>query len=105
MKKLAIGFAAIVLAATALPAAAQTGRTEHREWRQQERIWRGAVRGDLTPRELRNLQRQQQRIDRTQARAARDGYISPRERAKLERQQDRANRTIARKTHNGRFYY
>ena len=104
MKKILIGAVALTLLCTGT-SFAQTYRTETREQRQQERIYKGAARGHLTPRELRNLERQQHRIDRNQARAARDGYITPKERRRLERQQDRASRNIHRKQTNGRGYY
>ncbi|HEV7415645.1 MAG TPA: hypothetical protein VGN98_05785 [Tianweitania sediminis] len=104
MKKVILGALALVIA-SAVPSLAQTYRTEAREVRQEHRILRGAVRGDLTRQELRQIERQQRRIDRSQWRAARDGYISPRERRRIERQQDRASRNIARKTHNGRYVY
>ena len=69
------------------------------------RIYRGAVQGELTNRELRRLDRQQRRIDRAQWRAARDGYITREERRRIERKQDRAGRNIYRKTHNSRGYW
>ncbi|WP_312793762.1 hypothetical protein [Tianweitania sp.] len=101
MKKIILS-AVAALIVTTMPSLAQTHRTEAREHRQDHRIVRGAVRGELTPRELRQIERQQRRIDRTQNRAARDGYISAAERRRIERQQNRASRNIHRKTHNGR---
>lgn len=103
MKKIIISALAL-LVASAVPSFSQTYRSEARESRQEQRIYRGAVRGELTPQELRNIQRQQRRIDRNQTRAARDGYISPSERRRIERQQDRASRNIYRKSTNGRVY-
>jgi len=105
MKPLIFSAAALFLAASALPSAAQTWRTERREDNQQQRIWRGGLKGELTPREMRNLARQQQRIDRAQRRAAADGVITPRERRELERMQDRASRNIYRKKNNQRDLY
>jgi hypothetical protein len=105
MKKLAImGAVALVIAGT-MPVLADSGRSQAREWRQYERIYRGAARGDLTARELRNLAQQQRRIDRAQARAADDGYITRGERRRIERMQDRASRNIRRKNNNGRTYW
>jgi hypothetical protein len=104
MKKIIVTALALVMASS-VPALSQTYRTEGREYHQDGRILRGAVRGQLTPQELRNLSRQQNRIDHSQRRAARDGYITPAERYRLERQQDRASRNIYRKTHNGRDLY
>ncbi|BDA84319.1 hypothetical protein Sa4125_18610 [Aureimonas sp. SA4125] len=98
-----IATVALVLAG-AIPTLAQTARGEYRENRQEHRIGRALVQGDLTPRETRNLVRQQNRIDRAQRRVARDGYVTPRERRKVERMQDRANRNIHRKANNYRRY-
>lgn len=105
MKSLILSATALFLAASTLPGAAQAWRTERREDNQQQRIWRGAMKGDLTPRELRNLARQQHRIDRAQQRAAADGVITPRERRELKRMQDRASRNIYRKKNNQRDIY
>lgn len=104
MKKVVLSALAIVIA-SAVPSFSQTYRSEAREYRQEHRIYRGAARGELTPRELNNLARQQHRIDRAKARAARDGVITRSERREIERRQDRASRNIYRKTHNGRDLY
>ena len=104
MKRIVITALALVMA-SAIPSFAQTYRSEARENRQEHRIYRGAARGELTPRELNNIARQQHRIDRAQSRAARDGHISRNERRQIERMQDRASRNIYRKTHNGRDIY
>ncbi|KQQ38106.1 hypothetical protein ASG19_03280 [Rhizobium sp. Leaf306] len=106
MKKIAITTLALVMAsAFAVPSFAQTYRSESRENRQENRIYRGAVTGKLTPQELRNIARQQNRIDRAQNRAARDGVITPRERREIERRQNNASRNIYRKNNNGRTMY
>jgi hypothetical protein len=104
MKKIVISALALVIA-SAVPSFAQTYRSEARENRQEYRIYRGAAKGKLTPRELNNIARQQHRIDRAQSRAARDGYVSHSERKKIERMQNRASNNIYRKTHNGRDLY
>lgn len=105
MKRIVISALALVMAAGALPAAAQSWTGENRQDHQRWRIERGAVRGELTHRELRRLERQQRRIDRAQWRAERDGHISARERRRIDRKQDRASRNIYRKTHNRRDYW
>ena len=103
MKKIILATVALVLA-SAVPTLAQTARSEYREHRQEHRIGRALVQGDLTPRETRKLVRQQNRIDRAKARAGRDGYVTTRERRKVERMQDRASRNIYRKANNRRGY-
>ncbi|MGE6743466.1 hypothetical protein ACQKGC_24640 [Allorhizobium pseudoryzae] len=104
MKTILIGALALVMASSG-PVFAQTHRSEARENRQEYRIHRSLRQGELTPREARQLSRQQHRIDRAQARAGRDGYISRQERRQIERMQDRASRNINRKSHNGYGYY
>jgi hypothetical protein len=104
MKKIVISALALVMA-SAIPSLAQTYRAEGRENQQERRIMRGAVQGELTPQEMRNIQRQQNRIDRAQNRAARDGVITARERREIERRQDNASRNIQRKNNNGRTMY
>ena len=71
-----------------------------REWQQQRRIWRGFRTGDLTPREFRQLERQQGLIQRSEARARRDGDFTARERFRIQRQQNRASRNIFRQSHD-----
>lgn len=93
MKTLILGVAALVLA-TSLPAAAQTYRSDARQYRQNERIERGYQNGRLTPREAYRLERQKHRKRR--ARALNGGYIDPRSQARIERMQDRADRNIYR---------
>lgn len=104
MKKIIIGAIAAVIA-IAIPtfSQAQTYRSEAREHRQEHRIYRGAVRGELSPHEARRLAQQQRRIDRAKQRAGRDGYVTRNERHRVERMQDRASRNIYRKTHNDRY--
>ncbi len=107
MKKIILSaLALLTISFAAVPAAqAQTWRSEARESRQEYRIHRNARRGDLTPREYRQLQRQQHRIDRAKRHAGRDGYVSPRERRQIERMQNRASKNIYRKSNNHRGYY
>lgn len=104
MKKILISAIALVMASS-VPVFAQTHRAEARENRQEYRIHRSLRQGELTPREARQLSRQQQRIDRAQARASRDGHISRQERRRIEQMQDRASRNINRKSNNGYGYY
>jgi hypothetical protein len=55
MRKIIILGAAALMLAGAMPVLAESGRGQTREWRQYDRIYRGAIRGELTPRELSNL--------------------------------------------------
>jgi hypothetical protein len=103
MKKIVFGALALLMVST-LPAVAQTYHADAREFRQESRIYRGIVRGDLTRAEAGRLIRQQRRIDRAQAYAARHGFVSLREKRKIERMQDRASRNIFRMRNDHRYY-
>lgn len=81
------------------------GRVNNRQNRQQERINRGIKTGELTAREVNNLQRQQQRIDRMEDRYRDSGKgLTWRERYRLEQRQDRASRNIYRQKHDRQDY-
>lgn len=96
--------AAILVVGFSIDASAQ-GRVNNRQNRQQERINRGIKTGELTAREVNNLQRQQQRIDRTEDRFRDSGKgLTWRERYILEQRQDRASRNIRRQNHDRQDY-
>jgi len=80
--------------------ATAAGRVGHRQFRQQKRICQGVRSGELTRGEVRGLERQQLRIQRTKRRAWSDGELQPWERAHLEYMQDRASHRIYRFKHN-----
>ena len=69
---------------------------------QEQRIENGVKSGQLTNRETAQLERQQSRVDRKEARAARDGHVGPGEQARVQRTENRASRNIYRKKHNAR---
>src|SRR5215813_13339890 len=93
----AIGFSIV--------ANAQGYRRNHninaREARQQRRIDQGIVSGELTNNEIRRLEREQERIERTEDRYRESGGgLSPRERLRLERDLNRSSRDIYRQKHD-----
>ncbi len=101
------GFASV--AASALPAAAQTAGSDHRlaavdarDDRQETRIANGVAAGQISPREAAGLDRQNARIDRSTARLAADGNFSRRDRAQIAARQERASAHIGRARHNRR---
>lgn len=104
MKKIILATLALVMA-SAVPTFAQTHHSNAREYRQDGRIVRGAVRGQLTPRELALIRAQQVRIDRAQRRAAADGVVTRAERRDIQRLQNEASRTIYRLKHSGRGFH
>jgi len=95
-------FFALALSATAsIGAHAQSAASEtQRDANQQERIEQGLQSGQLSTREAGQLERDQQHIDRTQARDMRDGSLSPQEKARIQHEQNLANRDIYRDKHN-----
>jgi hypothetical protein len=96
-----VTFAAI--AAFALPALAQTSstkRVDQRQANQEQRIEQGEKSGALTPREVRGLERGQNRVQRIEGRAAADGKVTAKERRRLERAQDAQSRRIYREKHD-----
>ena len=106
MKKSLIVALAGLLVATAMPASAQTYRSDARQYRQQERIDRGYNSGRISPREAARLDRQQRRIDRIERRARyyNNGQIDPRSADEIRRLQNRANRDIRRANRDGYRY-
>ncbi|TXH04226.1 MAG: hypothetical protein E6R07_09835 [Nevskiaceae bacterium] len=67
---------------------------------QQERIEQGLKSGQLSTREAGQLERQEQHIDKMEARDLRNGSISPAEQQRLNAAQNRASRDIAADKHN-----
>ena len=92
-------FFAVTISFFSLPAHA--GYFEHREIRQQNRIYQGVKQGTINCRELHRLEMEQCRIARERRRILADGYLSWREKFKLERDMNRASRHIYRAKHNG----
>jgi hypothetical protein len=78
---------------------AQAG-TVQRDVNQQQRIDQGLKSGQLTTREASQLEREESRVERDQARAMQDGKLSPAEKARLAREQSRVSRDIYREKHN-----
>lgn len=98
---------AILAAAAALAATAATAQpVDRRHDYQQHRIDRGVATGRLTPGEANHLQRQQARIDRTEARMRyrNGGHLTRYQRARLQHRENVASSNIYRKKHNFRHY-
>lgn len=77
-----------------------TATTQQRDVNQQTRIENGLKDGSLNTREAGQLERQEGRIDRMQARDLRDGHLSPAEQARLNAAQNRVSGNIAADRHN-----
>jgi hypothetical protein len=97
-------FAALLIGGATIAAAATAeARINQRQGHQQQRIYNGVAAGQLTPREVYRLERQQGHIARYEARSRADGPgLTGRERYRLERMQDRASRNIYRQRHDRR---
>ena len=98
--------AAAILSLGLVAGVAQAQSIDQRHVEQQQRIRRGVETGQLTPREARRDERQQMRIERTEARmrARHGGHLTWRERARLRHREDRASRHIYRTKHNHRHW-
>lgn len=76
-----------------------------RQRNQERRIEQGRHSGQLTPREYRQLNRQQTHIRRMERRMQSDGRFTWRERARVHHRQNQASRNIFCKKHNRRFVH
>jgi hypothetical protein len=97
-----LSLAAVNAFAQAPAASAATPGIDKREAAQQARIAQGAQTGTLTPRETQRLEKEQGRINTTEANAKADGVVTGKERRKLHAMQDGASRDIHHKKHNAR---
>jgi hypothetical protein len=73
---------------------------DQRQWQQHQRIADGIRTGELTPREVRHLGREQAQIRHMEHRFLADGRMSPREWRYLDRELDDASRNIWRQKHD-----
>ncbi len=69
---------------------------------QEKRIEQGVQTGALTNREVGSLERGESRVDRKEARAARDGHVGQHEQAVIQRKDDKQSEEIFDKKHNGK---
>ncbi len=69
---------------------------------QQNRIEQGVQSGQLTNKEVSNLERGQARVDRAEARAGADGHVNAREQARIQHRENVQSGRIFRDKHNNR---
>jgi hypothetical protein len=101
MKSMILALAAVATLQVATAAQARPGDpTNWRETSQEQRIDRGARRGDLTRGEANRLRNREHRIDRMDRRAWADGRFTARERWRMHRAFNRQSRRIWRYRHN-----
>lgn len=82
-------------------ALAQNAASEtQRDTNQQNRVEQGLKSGQLTTKEAGQLERDEQRIDRTQAQDMKNGPLTVQEKAQIQHEQNQASRQIYQDKHN-----
>jgi hypothetical protein len=90
-----------VLTSAAWAQATTAEKDQQRDVNQQQRIEQGLQSGQLSTREAGSLERQEQHIDKMEARDLRNGSVSPAEQARLNAAQNRVSNQIYADKHNG----
>ncbi len=96
----ALAFASLAGFAQAAPDPAATPGVDNRQARQERRIDQGVASGELTQREVRRLDREQNVVDTAENKAKADGTVTAAERKRLHRMQNRSSRDIRRQKHD-----
>ena len=100
--KLFVGFVGVIATGLLGTAYAQNAQQDQqRDVNQQERIEQGLKSGQLSTKEAGHLEREQQHIDKMEARDLKDGSINSAEQARLNAAENKASRDIAAAKHNG----
>lgn len=95
--------AVVAIAASTLPAFAQTQSTpriDQRQADQKARIEQGKKSGQLNKKEAARLEKGQARIQKMEDKAVADGKVTKKERRKIEHAQDVESRRIYREKHD-----
>ena len=80
---------------------AQSTATEvQRDVNQQQRIEQGLQSGQLNTREAAKLEKEEARVNRTEANALKDGKLSAKEKARIQREQNQVSRDIYKEKHD-----
>ena len=103
MKTMGITVKLVALSMLTSAAWAQTTaeKDQQRDVNQQQRIEQGLKSGQLTTKEAGSLERQEQHIDKMEARDLKNGSISPAEQVRLNAAQNRVRNNIYTDKHNG----
>ena len=102
MKSAAVCLGVIAAGLLSTAATAQAvQQDQQRDVNQQQRIEQGLKSGELSSREAGQLEREQQHVDKMEARDLRNGSISPAEQARFNAAQNKASGDIAADKHNG----
>ncbi len=98
-----IGFCALgalLLTTSAFADGPRTDQVVDRDVNQQERVEQGLQQGQLNTREAGQIERQESRIDQTEARDLKNGKLSPAEQAQINQMQNKASADIYQDRHN-----
>jgi hypothetical protein len=103
MKISNLGIALITATLFSGAAMAQTNAQNdtQRDINQQQRIEQGLQSGQLNTQEAGKLEKQEQHVDKMEARDMKNGSISPAEQAKLNAAQNHVSQDISKEKHNG----
>jgi hypothetical protein len=103
MKTMSITVQLVALSVLTSAAWAQTTaeKDQQRDVNQQQRIEQGLQSGQLSSKEAGSLERQEQHLDKMEARDMKNGSISPAEQARLNAAQNKVSRDIHADKHNG----
>ena len=101
MKTMAITVVALGMLTSAAFAQTTAEKDQQRDVNQQQRIEQGLQSGQLSTKEAGSLERQEQHIDRMEARDMKNGSVSPAEQARLNAAQNRVSNNIYADKHNG----
>jgi hypothetical protein len=101
MKTMAITVVALGMLTSAAWAQTSAEKDQQRDVNQQQRIEQGLKSGQLSTKEAGSLERQEQHIDKMEARDMKNGSISPAEQARLNAAQNRVSNDIHADKHNG----
>lgn len=96
-----VSFVALSLLTAAAWAQTPAQQDQQRDVNQQQRIEQGLQSGQLSTKEAGSLERQEQHVDKMEARDLKNGSISPAEQARLNAAQNRVSSDIAADKHNG----
>jgi hypothetical protein len=101
MKTMAITVVALGMLTSAAWAQTTAEKDQQRDVNQQQRIEQGLQSGQLSTKEAGSLERQEQHVDKMEARDMKNGSVSPAEQARLNAAQNRVSNNIYADKHNG----
>ena len=100
MTKITLALCAATFLGSAAFADTVAEKDQQRDVNQQQRIEQGLQSGQLSTKEAGRLEREQQHVDRMEARDLKDGHMSAGEQLRLDKAQDAASADIYRQKHD-----